>query len=105
MTDEEKIKYMRLMGDIGEDEEDDENLLAYLLFAQDKLLEHIYPYNERPATLERRYETKQIELAVILYNKKGAEGEKEHTENSVGRKYMTEAEFFASIPRKAGLPK
>lgn len=105
MTDEEKVNLMRRLGDIGEDEEPKENLLDYLRFAQDKLLNHIYPYGGAPEELDRRYDTKQVELALILFLKKGAEGEKEHNENSVGRKYMTEAEFLASIPRKAGLPK
>lgn len=39
---------------------------------------------------------KQIEIASYLYNKQGAEGETEHNENGVDRKYES-----ASIPESA----
>ena len=43
--------------------------------------------------MEQRWNMKQIEIAVYLYNKQGAEGETEHNENGVDRKYES-----ASIP-------
>ena len=43
--------------------------------------------------MEQRWNMKQIEIAAYLYNKQGAEGETEHKENGVDRKYES-----ASIP-------
>lgn len=94
---------MRIMGNIGSDENDD-LLMAYLNLAKDKLLNHIYPFEKDKVELESRYDTKQIELAIILFNKRGAEGEDTHNENGVNRKYISEEKFLASIPRKVGLP-
>lgn len=101
MTDEEKVNYMKVMMNLPN--ENDDTLMVYLNLAKEKLLNHIYPY-EKPTELEREYEMKQIELAIILYNKRGAEGEESHTENGVARKYQSEEKFLASIPRKAGIP-
>ena len=103
MTLDEKLNYMRIMGDIGESE-DKELLTAYLTLAENKLLNHIYPF-EKPATLGKEYDVKVVELAIILYNKRGAEGEDSHNENGVNRKYQSEEKFLQSIPRYAGIPK
>ena len=105
MTLEEKTNYMRTMGGSEVEAEKETTLHAYLLLAKDKLLNHIYPYGNVPPELESRYDTKQIELAIILYNKKGAEGEDSHNENGVNRKYISEEQFLSSIPRKVGIPK
>ena len=94
---------MRIMGDI-DDSEDDDLLTAYLTLAENKLLNHIYPF-EKPATLDKEYDVKVVELAIILYNKRGAEGEDSHNENGVNRKYQSEEKFLQSIPRYAGIPK
>lgn len=105
MTLDEKTNYMKIMGGSEVEAEKDETLHAYLLLAKDKLLNHIYPYGNAPVELDKRYDMKQIELAIILYNQRGAEGEEQHNENGVNRKYISEEKFLASIPRKAGLPK
>ena len=104
MTREEKLKYMRIMGEIGDDVDED-LLTAYLDLAKEKLINHIYPYDKGKVDLESRYEMKQIELAIILYNNRGAEGEDQHNENGVNRKYRSEEKFLYSIPRKVGIPK
>lgn len=93
---------MKIMGDLRD--EKDEDLRAYLDLAKSKLIDHIYPY-EKPAELDKQYDMKQIELAIILFSKKGAEGEEHHNENGVNRKYQSEEKFFMSIPRQAGIPK
>lgn len=103
MTLEEKLNYMRIMGNIDSDVEDD-LLMAYLNLAKEKLINHIYPY-EKPVELNSHYDMKQIELAIILYNNRGAEGEEQHNENGVNRKYISEDKFLASIPRHSGIPK
>lgn len=100
---EKKLSYMKIMGGL-QDNEDDKVLMAYLDLAKEKLINHIYPF-EKPVELEEKYVMKQIELAIILFNKRGAEGETSHNENGVNRSYQSEEKFFASIPRKVGLPK
>lgn len=102
---EEKIRYMKALGGSEVKEEDDDTLETYLLLAEKKLIEHIYPHDKDVVTLDSRYEMKQIELANILYLKRGAEGESSHSENGVARKYLTEQEFLQSIPRECGIPK
>jgi len=106
MTLDEKIQHVKIIGKGSElANEDDDTISTYLLLAKDRLLNHIYPFEgDRPVEVEPKYETKQIELAVILYNKRGAEGEKQHNENSVNRQYVDEEDFLAKIPRKVGIP-
>lgn len=103
MTLDEKLNYMRIMGDI-DDSESNDLLTAYLTLAENKLLNHIYPF-EKPATLDKEYDVKVIELAIILFAKRGAEGEDSHNENGVNRKYQSEEKFLQSIPRCVGIPK
>ena len=93
---------MRIMGEL-ENEEDDV-LMAYLNLAKDKLINHIYPYKHDVVELDKCYEMKQIELAIILYSQRGAEGEEHHNENGVNRRWKSEESFLASIPRHVGLP-
>ena len=102
MTLEEKLKYMKIMG--GLQGEDEDELTAYLDLAKSKLINHIYPYEKGKVELEPRYEMNQVELAIILFGKKGAEGEEQHNENGVNRKYQSEENYLQSIPRHAGLP-
>ena len=103
MTRDEKLSYMRIMGNIDESEQDN-LLVTYLELSKQKLINHIYPYEKSVIELEPKYEMQQIELAIILYNKRGAEGEEHHNENGVNRRYKSEESFLASIPRKVGLP-
>ena len=103
MTIEEKVNYMRTM--LGDDELKDEVAVVYLDLAKQKIINHIYPFDNTIVELESKYDFKQIELAIVLYNKRGVEGENSHGENGVSRNYQTEASILASIPRYAGLPK
>lgn len=100
MGNDEKLNYMRIMGNFDDDVEV-ETLQVYLDLAKEKLLNHLYPYGHEGIELDKRYDLKQVELAIILYNKRGAEGENSHNENGVSRSYQSEEKFFASIPRYA----
>lgn len=85
-------------------EEDSELLSVYLSLAKDKILNHRYPFGTRPTDIEERYEQDQVELGVVLFNLRGAEGQNAHTENGVTRKWRTESEILSSIPRYVGIP-
>ncbi len=74
--------------------ENDENiLLTYLDLAADKILSKCYPYNPEKRIVPARYQGVQLEVAVYMLNKRGAEGETSHDENGINRSYES-----ASIP-------
>ena len=103
MTVEEKLSYMKTM--LGSECEDDEETLSvYLNMAHQKLLDHMFPFNDKVVEIDSRYDMDMVELAVVLYNRRGGEGEKRHIENGVHREYRTEQEILSHIPREAGLP-
>jgi hypothetical protein len=74
-----------LLGISGTDE--DVLLLTLLSISAQKILDRAYPYDSSVTEVPARYETKQVEIAVYLYNKRGAEGQISHSENSISRTY------------------
>ena len=103
MTIEQKVEYMKTM--MSDTSLEDETAIVYLNLAKQKLINHIYPFDIKVDELDERYDYQQIELAIVLYNERGAEGEDEHDENGVKRRYRSEKSILASIPKYAGLPK
>ena len=103
MTLDEKIALMQAM--MGSDE-DNSVLTVYLQTAKQTIINHRYPFSnqERPSEVEQRFEYAQIELAIVLYNQKGGEGQSTHSENGVKREWRTEEDILSSIPRVAGIP-
>ena len=76
----------------------------YLRLAIEKILTHRYPFGTTLVDVEPQYETALIELAIVLYNQRGVEGQNQHTENGITRRYRTEQEILKSIPRMVGIP-
>ena len=74
-----------LLGISGTDE--DALLLTLLSISAQKILDRVYPYDPTVTEVPARYETKQVEIAVYLYNKRGAEGQTAHNENGINRTY------------------
>lgn len=91
MTDQEKKT--RLTAITGE--ADDTVLSAFLAIAKEKILRKAYPFKEYSSSedVPEKYENVQIEIAVYLLNKRGAEGETYHSENGINRSYEN-----ASVP-------
>ena len=86
MADSYKLTKLRLM--VGANASEDDLLLMYLTDAERAILNHLYPMDEDIAhTLPTRYESRQVEIAAYLYNKRGAEGETSHNENGISRSY------------------
>ena len=81
----DKLQTLKLL--TGATDSEDGLLLALLSLAEGKILERLYPYDHSKETLPTRYVGKQIEIAVYLYNKQGAEGQTAHSENGVSRTY------------------
>lgn len=86
MSNEEKINRLAVL--ISPDTATDE-LLAYLLEqAEGIVLNKRYPFGApEGATLSPLHEQIQIRIAVELFSKMGAEGQTEHAENGVTRKW------------------
>ena len=81
----EKLKlYLKIDAD---DTEQDTVLLFLIDLAGNKLLERLYPFDSTKTEVPSRYQFKQIEIALFLYNKQGAEGETSHSENGISRAY------------------
>lgn len=103
MTHEEKIE--KIASIVGED--DNKVLCACLFEAKSKILNTLYPFGNIDLETEvpARYEYQEIELAVVIYNKKGAEGQSSHGENGVSRIWESELSILSKITPMAGLPK
>lgn len=101
MNSEEKVEQIKR--NLGFEE--DATLLGdYLLQAKKKILNKLYPFKSDKVDVPERYEQLQIELAITLYNTRGAEGQKSHNENGVNRSWRSETEILAEITPFAGLP-
>jgi len=85
MNELEQLKTL-LKIDLNDESEDDLLLMLLTLSAQ-RILEKAYPYDDSITEVPERYKTKQVEIAVYLYNKQGAEGQIAHSENNVSRTY------------------
>lgn len=62
-------------------------LSAYLQVAKDKILAIAYPYGTPPDDVPEKYHTLQVEIAVYLVNKRGADYQTQHSENGISRVY------------------
>lgn len=86
MAEDYKLTKLRLM--VGANESENDLLLMYLTDAERAILNRLYPMHEDiPHSLPMRYESRLIEIAAYLYNKRGAEGETSHSENGINRTY------------------
>ncbi len=84
MTEAAKLKYLSSQSG----ETDDEILLAFLDLAREKILHRLYPFRSQlPCDVPPRYDMTQLEIALYLLNKRGAEGETGHSENGINRSY------------------
>ena len=87
MTIERKIDLLHRM--MEGDDTDSGILEVYLELAAQKILNRMYPFREDYEGLEvpDRYVMKQLDIAVYMLNKRGAEGEIQHIENGIHRNY------------------
>ena len=86
MTNEVKIEKLKVL--ISPDTASDE-LLSYLLEQSEGIiLNRRYPFGApEGATVPVSYEHIQLRVAVELFSKMGAEGQTEHAENGITRKW------------------
>ena len=79
-------------------ETDEAVIDTYLAVAGQKIVSRAYPFDHTVTTVPAQYEHVQIDAAVYLLNKRGAEGELIHNENGVYRTYE-DADLPASMLR------
>lgn len=86
MADLTQIQKLKIWIDVADAETKyDDKLTLMLNRATDKIkLKRGTPSDE---DMETRWNELQIQIALFLWNKQGAEGEKEHVENGVSRYY------------------
>lgn len=85
MTD--KLNQLKILLGKQDDNSEDDLLLMLLTLSAQKILDRAYPYDDSIKEVPSRYATKQVEIAVYLYNKRGAEGQISHSENTISRTY------------------
>ena len=86
MTRDEKIEALQAMMD---DDTPGSVLSIYMNLAGQKILNRMYPFKEDFTDMDvpDKYAMTQLDIAVYLLNKRGAEGEIQHIENGIHRNY------------------
>ena len=99
MTEAEKLTMLQNL--CGDSEADSAMLQTYLDLAADIVVHRAYPFltNYVLAEVPDRYATVQVQIANELYLHRGAEGEKDHTENGVKRTYETGSVSESTLKR------
>ena len=69
-------------------------LQTYIEDAGQAIINKAYPFKTGITQVPEKYQHRQVEIAVYLANKQGAEGQTSHNENGVNRSYES-----ASIPK------
>lgn len=101
MTSAEKIAALTVA--ISPDEEKDEVLSSLLAQAEALVLNRMYPFGYPDGTVvPARYEQIQVQLAVELYTKRGAEGQSSHTENGTTRIWAGDSVLLKRITPHVG---
>lgn len=104
MTNEEKALKLAVM--IPEASVDD--LLTFVDISEAIVLNKRYPFGCPDGTaVEPRYEMLQLQIAVEIYNRQGAEGEQSHSENGISRSYenaYVSSSLLKRIVPYAGVP-
>ena len=101
MTDAEKLTMLKTM--ISPDTDTDDVLNAMLSLSQSLILNKMYPFGYPDDTVvPKRYEHIQLELAVELYTRRGAEGQASHTENGITRTWTEKCRTLARVVPHVG---
>ena len=53
------------------------------------IFEHRFPFSDYPEQLEPRYQNLQLQIAVELFGKMGADGQINHSENGISRSWQS----------------
>ena len=98
MTNEEKITSLEAL--ISPDTADNKILSQMFTLAEGIVLNRRYPFGiPEGATVPTQYEHVQLQIAVELFSKMGAEGQTAHSENGISRTYESAGVSQALLKR------
>lgn len=101
MTDAEKLTTLSVR--LAPDTATDEVLNDTLATAGALILNKMYPFGCPDGTvIPARYEQLQIQLAVELYSRRGAEGQTSHSENGINRSWPEKNRLLAQVISHCG---
>lgn len=103
MLEEEKLMMVKSLSG----ENDEGTASAYLKLAGSKICRKAYPFDPTVMEVPEAYAMTQVEIAVYLLNKRGAEGETAHNENGIYRTYEdgdVPASLLRGVVPMAGVP-
>lgn len=83
----DNYRLTKLRRQVGAEASEDDLLLMYLTDAERIIVNRLYPMDDIDCTIPDKYESRLVEIAAYLYNKRGAEGETSHSENGISRSY------------------
>lgn len=93
MTDAEKLTVLKSRLDSGDTTSDD-TAMSYLKSAEKAVINIAFPFGNGTEVMPEKYDYEQIEIALYMLNKRGAEGETLHIEEGTHRTFEA-----ADIPR------
>ena len=101
MTEAEKV--YAVTDRIAPDTADYDVLAGMVATAGELILNEMYPFGyAEDKVVPARYEQRQIQLAIELYNKRGAEGQISHSENGIVRNWPEVSELLKGITPMCG---
>jgi hypothetical protein len=101
MTSLEKIAELKVR--ILPDTDTEEVLGSMISLAEAMVLDRMYPFGYPDGTVvPARYEQIQIQLAVELYGRRGAEGQTSHSENGINRSWSESSPLLKRIVPHCG---
>lgn len=101
MTDVEKRVALATM--LAPDTDTEAVLDSMVKAAESLVLNRLYPFGYPDGTVvPGRYEGIQIQLAVVLYSQRGAEGQTSHSENGITRVWPEKSQLLNRIVPRVG---
>ena len=95
------LENLKIYLKIDASDTDEDELLSLLLSQADaKIVKKRYPFgatDEQKALALTAYSDIELDIAVFLYSKMGAEGEKSHSENGISRGYEKAEDYLSGI--------
>ena len=101
MSEAEKLEIIEKL--IAPDVEEEHVLKEMLKESEALILNKMHPFGYKEGTVvPARYEYLQLQLAVEIYNKRGAEGQITHSENGISRSWPEKARILSMIVPHVG---
>lgn len=101
MNDAEKLEIVEKL--IAPDVETEEVLTEVIKEAEALILNKMHPFGyEAGMAVPARYEYLQLQLAVEIYNKRGAEGQTTHSENGISRSWPEKTRILSMVVPHVG---